>query len=263
MVYSPLEQFEPVSLFSIFLGNINLSITNISLMFIFMIVIFSFLLNGYVFYFKNATNTLKFNVNSSKVYSVESLNNSPLNGFNNTGLSSNNNIAYLNQVYARFNTLAELSNFKSVKTNISLNLENKFVYLFLSTFYSFLRSKKFEVKKNNFIFLTSYFNTIVKGLKVKNKLTLHKFFNNLSAERGFNRTFVPTAFIYVFESIFDSLLAQVKDTISGDNKNSVKFFPVIFLLFNFILLANLLGLIPYSSTVTAYIIITFTLAFMV
>ena len=99
--------------------------------------------------------------------------------------------------------------------------------------------------------------------KKNNKSTLFQFFNSLNKEKGFKRLFVPTVLIFIFESIFQFILDQVKAGIEGDNKTSVKFFPVIFLLFNFILLANLLGLIPYSSTVTAYIIITLTLAMMV
>ena len=53
MVYSPLEQFEPVSFCSILLNYINLSITNISFMFIFIILVFIFFLNGYFFVFNN------------------------------------------------------------------------------------------------------------------------------------------------------------------------------------------------------------------
>ena len=43
-------------------------------------------------------------------------------------------------------------------------------------------------------------------------------------------------------------------------KEGKKFFPLIFCLFIFILMCNVLGLTPYSFTVTSHISVTFTLA---
>jgi ATP synthase subunit 6 len=42
---------------------------------------------------------------------------------------------------------------------------------------------------------------------------------------------------------------------------SEKYLPVISLLFNFILLSNLIGLVPYSFTTTSHLFVTFTLSF--
>lgn len=39
------------------------------------------------------------------------------------------------------------------------------------------------------------------------------------------------------------------------------FFPLIFFLFNFILFANMVGMVPYSFTVTSHIMVTFCLSF--
>ena len=44
------------------------------------------------------------------------------------------------------------------------------------------------------------------------------------------------------------------------NKKGEKYFPIISFYFFFILLANLIGLIPYSFTITSHILITFTLS---
>lgn len=44
---------------------------------------------------------------------------------------------------------------------------------------------------------------------------------------------------------------------------SERYFPVISVLFNFILFSNLIGLIPYSFTTTSHLFITFTLSFSV
>ena len=43
----------------------------------------------------------------------------------------------------------------------------------------------------------------------------------------------------------------------------MKFFPLVFTLFMFILVANIIGLIPYTFTVTSHIIITAALALLV
>jgi len=59
-------------------------------------------------------------------------------------------------------------------------------------------------------------------------------------------------FIYevVFQVIFDNL-----------NKKGEMFFPFIVVVFSFILFNNLIGLIPYSFTVTSHLIVTFILSF--
>jgi F-type H+-transporting ATPase subunit a len=49
----------------------------------------------------------------------------------------------------------------------------------------------------------------------------------------------------------------------GNNSEAQKFLPFTFSLFNIILLTNLLGLLPYSFTVTSHLIITFLLSFSV
>jgi ATP synthase subunit 6 len=46
-------------------------------------------------------------------------------------------------------------------------------------------------------------------------------------------------------------------------KNNEKYFPLITVIFSFILFSNLIGLIPYSFTATSHLIVTFTLSFSV
>jgi F-type H+-transporting ATPase subunit a len=50
---------------------------------------------------------------------------------------------------------------------------------------------------------------------------------------------------------------------SSAGKEGMKFFPLVFSLFMFILAANVIGLIPYTFTVTSHIIITASLALLV
>jgi F-type H+-transporting ATPase subunit a len=66
------------------------------------------------------------------------------------------------------------------------------------------------------------------------------------------------------QSIAELSYEFVADTIQTTaGKEGMRFFPFVFTLFMFILAANLIGLIPYTFTVTSHIIITAALALMV
>ena len=54
MIYSPLEQFEPIPLFTILFGTINLSITNITMIFIYIVLVLCYFLNGYVMHINDS-----------------------------------------------------------------------------------------------------------------------------------------------------------------------------------------------------------------
>lgn len=54
---------------------------------------------------------------------------------------------------------------------------------------------------------------------------------------------------------------QMVEDVAG--KDAVRFFPMVFTLFMFVLFANLLGLIPFAFTTTAHIAVTAVLAFTV
>lgn len=70
---------------------------------------------------------------------------------------------------------------------------------------------------------------------------------------------VPTRWQFIFESIFNTILELCYSNIG---KKSIFFFPLIFVVFLFILLCNLIGMIPYSFTVTSHLIVTFSIALM-
>ena len=72
---------------------------------------------------------------------------------------------------------------------------------------------------------------------------------------------VPTRFQLFIEFFFLTLLKIVTDNIRG-NKAEL-FFPLIFSLFFFIVSLNLIGLIPYSFTVTSHFVVTLFLSFSV
>jgi F-type H+-transporting ATPase subunit a len=66
------------------------------------------------------------------------------------------------------------------------------------------------------------------------------------------------------QSIAEMSYEFVADTLrSSAGSEGMKFFPLVFSLFMFILTVNLIGLIPYTFTVTSHIIITVALALLV
>lgn len=97
----------------------------------------------------------------------------------------------------------------------------------------------------------------------KNNTTIFNLLYTFSTKENFGKFFIPNFNIYVFENIYNVILNMVKENIGGNIQRAVRFFPFIFSLFIFILVANLIGLIPYSSTVTSYLIVTFAMAVMV
>ena len=65
-----------------------------------------------------------------------------------------------------------------------------------------------------------------------------------------------TIFEYLYDFIFYTVLSE------NVKKNGSYFFPMLFSIFSFIFFCNLLGMIPYSFTVTSHIVITLGLATM-
>jgi F-type H+-transporting ATPase subunit a len=71
---------------------------------------------------------------------------------------------------------------------------------------------------------------------------------------------VPGRWQSVAEMMYE-FVADMVDTNAGHGAR--EFFPFVFTLFLFILFTNLIGLVPYSFTVTSHIIVTFALAIFV
>lgn len=76
-----------------------------------------------------------------------------------------------------------------------------------------------------------------------------------------DRTFymIPPKWQIVLEFLYTIILNMVVDNIKG--KEAQKFFPLVFTIFIYILTLNLIGLVPYSFTVTSHLIVTFNIAF--
>jgi F-type H+-transporting ATPase subunit a len=74
------------------------------------------------------------------------------------------------------------------------------------------------------------------------------------------RALVPGRLQSTAELSYEFIANMVKDIVG---EKGMKYFPWVFTIFVFILVLNLLGLLPYSFTVTSHIIVTFALAAMV
>jgi F-type H+-transporting ATPase subunit a len=78
------------------------------------------------------------------------------------------------------------------------------------------------------------------------------------AMRG--RALIPTRVQSVAEMLYDFVATTVRDNAGHDG---MKFFPLVFSLFSFVLVCNFLGMIPGFFTVTSHIIVTAALALLV
>jgi F-type H+-transporting ATPase subunit a len=74
------------------------------------------------------------------------------------------------------------------------------------------------------------------------------------------RALVPGRLQSVSEMLYEFVADMIR---SATGPEGMQFFPLVFSLFAFILVANVMGLIPYGFTVTSHIIITAALALLV
>jgi len=74
------------------------------------------------------------------------------------------------------------------------------------------------------------------------------------------RGLVPTRVQSVSEMMYEFIASTLRDATGTDG---MRFFPLVFSLFMFVLVANLFGMFPYFFTVTSHIIVTFALAMLV
>jgi ATP synthase subunit 6 len=70
--------------------------------------------------------------------------------------------------------------------------------------------------------------------------------------------FVPNVWQTLVEIIYETAAQLAFDNL---NEEGDKYFPFIAVLFTFILFNNLIGLVPYSFTITSHLIVTFALSF--
>lgn len=82
------------------------------------------------------------------------------------------------------------------------------------------------------------------------------FYVLMTIEKGY---LVPTRWQSVIEIVYETMHNMVKENI-GVSSDKTKFFPFIFVLFVFLALMNMFGLVPYTFTPTSHIFVTFGLS---
>ncbi|MFN4276395.1 MAG: F0F1 ATP synthase subunit A [Ferrovibrio sp.] len=75
-----------------------------------------------------------------------------------------------------------------------------------------------------------------------------------------SRSLVPGRLQSLAELSYEFVAGMVRENVGPNGR---QYFPFIFSLFMFILFSNMLGMVPYSFTVTSHIIVTFALALVV
>ena len=71
------------------------------------------------------------------------------------------------------------------------------------------------------------------------------------------RSLIPTRMQLLSEMSYNFITQLLRDTIGNEGK---QYFPFVFTIFMFVLIGNMVGMIPYSFTFTSHIIVTFVLA---
>jgi len=85
-------------------------------------------------------------------------------------------------------------------------------------------------------------------------IVLVTLFTNLAMSK---RAMVPGRLQSVAELAYEFVAGLIRDNVGDKGKD---YFPFIFTLFMFILTANVVGMVPYTFTVTSHIIVTFAMA---
>jgi len=74
------------------------------------------------------------------------------------------------------------------------------------------------------------------------------------------RALVPTRMQSISEMTYEFVASMLRDAAGNQG---MRFFPFVFTIFMFVMVANLLGLFPYFFTVTSHIIVTFALSLLI
>jgi len=250
--------------FTLYFSDINFSFTNLSITFIYIALVLNYLVNGYFFKF-NHSSSLSIAHSKEGALNLGELDTSYSQGSVNPFLTSNSNISFLNYLANSYSfnnqLLLKKSNWLNQK---GMSVQNLYSTTFYKHFYNFLLDNKSVANSFNLIsnfYKSTLRNIVVNTEELKQNSSLYSLIENSYFSKNYGKAFVPRMNFWFFENIYTIVIGLVKETIGGSNRESVKFFPFIFTIFLTILFANVLGLIPYGTTVTAYLIVTLGLTF--
>jgi F-type H+-transporting ATPase subunit a len=74
------------------------------------------------------------------------------------------------------------------------------------------------------------------------------------------RALIPGRMQSLAEMSYEFVANMVRDNVGAEG---MRYFPLVFTIFMFVLFSNMLGMVPGSFTVTSHIVITFAMAFMI
>lgn len=108
------------------------------------------------------------------------------------------------------------------------------------------------------------FDFSITNMLLINLIALFSYYSIITLNSSFKNCLQETSF-YVVTNVWQKLVDFISEMVSQivSDVISVKnnhYLPLIFILFHFILLNNLIGLIPYSFTTTSHLIVTFILS---
>ena len=239
-VFNPLEQFEPVPFLKLFLGSVNFSLTSVSVMCIFLLFIFVFLLGSplKIISRKKAPKAFTHSTRESLFSSSKFM------------------------VTLMYNLIASHKSLGSSLASYTTSHMKRYLKVLSTQILASTEGSTSLTNTNMGPLMVQRYS--ISALELNNSKSLIKArMTGSSSITGFSQnTFVPKPAFFVFETIFVLILDMVKNTI-GHDKKSISFFPIVFTLFLFLLVSNLSGLVPYGTTITAYLIVTFTLSTMV
>lgn len=84
------------------------------------------------------------------------------------------------------------------------------------------------------------------------------FISSVVKQSDLSLYIIPNRWQIVIGIIYKMILSMISDNISG--KKGQLFFPLVFSVFFYVANLNLIGLVPYSFTLTSHLIVTFALA---
>ena len=102
-------------------------------------------------------------------------------------------------------------------------------------------------------------NFLIINLLILFIITSIIFLKNVNINKISYYFFIANNWQKLIEIVTSTIIIQL--IINSINKNNEKFLIFITIIFNFILFSNLIGLIPYSFTLTSHLYITFSLSF--